>query len=1759
MAYWRSRGYVEDSEDDGQSKDDDEEKTEEEDARIEDARGNGDRWPAPAQNPPCSSTTKENDQGFHPIDDFLENQKEDGVQRGGHTELQSTESPEKAGRAIAVVEPAKSVPPEVHSDPREYARLISQEASSPPRASENGGEHNVETLEPSIVEKPPIDDQSQRNNFRNTPELSSSADHVSVLSSTRKASSTPVTSPLRDNSPSRHGIHHRSVFPLSERDAPPVMGRQSSSQGADNVHVFTTQDDLMPGTRSLRKRNPIQLHPYLIEGERYRQTLKSRGVKPVRFTENSECLSHAAEQSTLQDGEFQPDDDTQVVGPTEESQSSAMQNGEPQSEDEFHNSAPTRHPQVISSSPSSRSACDPDEFPDVDLLLRRDLPGTLSQGFKRRKVSHLGTENQRRRSLNGPLPDQAESFEHFKFPKMLPETASKPQDDYDLPLSPPSSSTARPPNQVSTPIDTDTDFMEIPISFGNEMYEVEEDNRIDEMLPSRPRSLLPKDSHRARKRQTKLSELSDPIKWQRVGPSEREMNLISRSGSHSRFSAPNTRNKSRPGGKRNSVPKLSIVDATKAYSATSPHAPNFIRVAHRRVRNQKNKGRHSPTRKLFRLATRQDTEEVQTVLHDWFEGDISPVEDPPKQSLNCHRQRQPLSQVSGNGQSNLGALSRPWSFPQTKLPLLSSGQSKSKPTPRHGETKQSKLHVSASLPSPRTTKLLRPLRRPSLPMKNPPFILPWKNSRAIPRPAQLESTTTRYRDKLPRPDFEARLAIFERDYQKQLRENPVKAKVQLGRYLSDNDSVRQPEAPPQDSAVLPSNPIGQQPGTRSPFRPPVRARKRAPRRVDAQATEFRQPVDVDIQILDDYISPVSSARQDQHMLQGLGPYGTNYTVSFNIVPLEMGTFFHESTFVGSGEFAKALQRDSYASCELGRSHITVYFCSETFRWAAWNETVSSDLRRILSWTCQLLKSYMQDEGDVSSAAQSPELSKVLRGITRYLYDGLAFYDPIDRVAYVRRFSSYLKDVIDTLTIMRTTIPGNDAGKELIERVMVHASTIVLVLAYQTHQIALQGTSDPELGAEAATSLKLAAYQLIHSLKPADLSTVRSFYEEHQRHIRREAGIREKDYKIEGFVVAYHILSRSEMANLSFWDVVHAVLVDQDIVVSSHVPAFERIWNSLFTLLPLQELDEFGVLRTGRRFQSPIEGWCIPRTLSSRLFLIYSSNPKGQSPKFNSYCRSIFARCHYLITAWGWRRFQDIVGTLFDFFAAHNLTHLHNEESRGSLRLLEDLDGDPNLDVQLQDPCFHILLKIIAVGLKTLSCDYPEKKVRNVVFRLIPNHGRQYPKEEAVHQKDLDSLRNHHDLLCTLYWAAPPSARPSIKIIRDLVDVESSHPEACRISLRAWVNLTRFQLKIDESTIALGPFALWHTMFIRKLLKQQDQIRAEVEAKHASMHAISDSNLAASLLISTIDQSLQPVDAILMVALTSVRNAIALSRSIEAAITLMGKASTADIFGLIETRKGDSHLVILQSLEVVKEYIRKCTELSTTYHTELSNEDSQDYGDWTDLIEAVGTPPLKLAAEHLQSVVHDGLARLVSDAFGADKSPEDALLLQLIEVWVSTARMLVDQSLKQWNDYIGAYSHNTWLNLRRTEQYRKYTAYFMSQIIEANSEAYEIQKPLFLSSWMISLVERDSRLKFQHNLTNAILNADKTNPLLKNLPFWFRARDGMYSITLKEFSERRLSLISSEYIISWEINQLTMIRFTDEYARRDRGTLYYFDE
>lgn len=173
-------------------------------------------------------------------------------------------------------------------------------------------------------------------------------------------------------------------------------------------------------SRSLRHRNAIQLHPYLVESEKYRQTLKARGLRPLRMAQESACVLEDESQNAAYNGEESQLNDVEgdmYSPPPVESQNSSTK---------------------IVNRQNHVCVFEEDELPDMDSLLQNPLRKYVGNGYKRRKTASA-TFNMRSgvsSAQQGPM---------VVIPMMHDDDGV-----FDVPPSPPYSG-AQTPNQVNLP------------------------------------------------------------------------------------------------------------------------------------------------------------------------------------------------------------------------------------------------------------------------------------------------------------------------------------------------------------------------------------------------------------------------------------------------------------------------------------------------------------------------------------------------------------------------------------------------------------------------------------------------------------------------------------------------------------------------------------------------------------------------------------------------------------------------------------------------------------------------------------------------------------------------------------------------------------------------------------------------------------------------------------------------------------------------------------------------------------------------------------------------------------------------------------------------------------------------------------------------------------------------------------------------------------------------------------------------------------
>lgn len=1247
-----------------------------------------------------------------------------------------------------------------------------------------------------------------------------------------------------------------------------------------------------------------------------------------------------------------------------------------------------------------------------------------------------------------------------------------------------------------------------PPPISADIGEVLEDNRIDEMIPSVRRSKPV--SYRKKRIQTKL------VKQRRTKPQNLE-------------SIPTKRSHDKPAyqpritdrfyqSRRKEPPKLSILDI--AAPDRPVDALPFLRIASRTARLRRDKGRHSPTSKYIRLATNDDTNDATQTLRNWRQGTIAPI---PMLHMSRRKtlDRQPFDPRSGNEQ----LLS-----PSASLLLASEQNQALSSEDRHA---LSHLRPSSNRGSRRSTgNLMRhqPLNQIFALGKLGGLARVGSRNNGATKRGHLLSSMQNLGDLRP-----AALECLEGDSD---RTNPERA---FHRHISNTaDGKEQPHdsnillrrfldlsIPSLPNTALREPPLNRgqnsnesaQAHERSAAK--ARSRKSRPKRINLDDSVFH-PVSSSgsITIPTDEISPTN---QQGKVVFGLGPFGTCYTSTFDIGLLPSGVILHDSTFIGSGKFHRSLTSSKLENMDELRGFSILRVGQDSLRCGPWSDAVSTQLGNIFD---KILIGLEPSVAGSDSIAYQRLLASQM-DIIAYFSDHLSFSDGVDRIPCLRRCKALVVRLLDEIDNRHWTRHEKHNGFCLQVR------TLVLAFSNQLLQMCNHDLVPSAIREEFWSLVVVTARRNLHlALKEGFSSLPRCL--DNLKHLEAcEHGIKDGFSSIEAITVTHHILRENAESLAPFWDIARDAIIARSSGSAVDFGKLESSWQKLFTTLPFLDFDAQGIIRTTQRFHFSNDDWPSVKLLLDPVLSLYQNDCIGHVATINSYFRALLGRCLHLINKWGWERCQLVIGTFFDFFARNSLAFLIKEESHGSPGFLESLDQNLPLEPEPRDRSFHLFLKIVGSGLDRMRKFYPEKKMRDIVWRLMPNHGRQHPKDEAVSQRDLDALRNHHDLLCVLYWASPSSARPRVSLIRNLVHLESSHREACHINIRAWANLVRFQLSTDESVSYLAPFAEWHNSLLEQLLFQHNFARTEAE-DHFRLVRFTEHDITAEHLETTITRNQRQVAAVLGDALISLKIAMDASRSPEAAHALLTPA-VFSVFELFDAARSQSHQTVMQALDVVQAYIKQSNLNNIAHNTGSGNDDSQDYGDWPaftdalsdndDLPVAAHQSPQVHASQSLETL-HEPLKKLLSNCFGADRIPQDALLLKVIQVWVGVAQVLVHQDARSWDDYITQYGTDSWDRLRKTEQSRKFNAYYLALLIETDINIYEEHREFFLSAWMESLVERESLVKFQNRLTTALMNTKARGPLLENLPFWTECRLGRFEVTISEFLEHRLSLIST---------------------------------
>jgi hypothetical protein len=1250
-----------------------------------------------------------------------------------------------------------------------------------------------------------------------------------------------------------------------------------------------------------------------------------------------------------------------------------------------------------------------------------------------------------------------------------------------------------------------------------------EDNRIDYMLPTIPRG--PREKSRSLKR---VHPKEDPRQMERrlkKARLKRQTRLTDASYGGRRTAKKRTA----------SVPRLGILDAPDVASKPRTEQPQFLRIAARKARSRRDGGRQSPTRKFLQLGSRDETADANESLRDWKRGAIR------QNNIVRPASKPRTSQKSPTGGRGNGAAARKPRitnhFPAAEA--FQTPDNNASPPRDHPSTGNSAVHVASMAQDGDPSRPTQAERRGRqwIVRRNIGISSLQRNGA---RPAAASMAGPSQSQVANRMVFGRSLTVLNRDFRQKQASRGINPSLTLDRYISDPAFTGSPSNAPASTAP-PANVANKAPSTQIPHGQ-NRLKKRPPKQLNLDAYEFTQDPEAIVTVSDDSDSfpSMSTAplRPSSFSIGGLFNWQRSYSVDFGVAPLRDGTFFHESTFIGSGEFSRSLNVSKRnLDRESGFSSILVR--DRTLQCGVWNEKVSSEIGAVFdSMVEDVERSAAAAPGtkaDMSSA------SLAYRSLIKYVTDHLSFTDPVDRTGFAIRAIGLLIRLKDPMAAFISSSDYNKIG-------LVRFAYYNVVFANQIRQIASHSLVNSSLSEDSLDLVKASVKDtLILVFSEAGTAELHMLFEDTKKAEQHGRGIHEEFPSAEAYVVVQQLLHSSNAFTGIFNDIELEVCTKGIASGLKDIAILEAAWRSLFSPMPLHEFDHHGIARRETRFKRAHDNWNLVKRLLSPALDNYDTNSAAQPISYNAYCRTLFQRCHRLINTWGWRECRPALETLYDFFAQKTFYNLKLEESYGSPAFLDELDQKPSLEIRPSEPCFHTLLKIIASGLRFLSERYDNKRIRNIAWRFLPNHGRVYPKDMPIRHEDLDALRNHHDLLCTLYWAVPDGCRPRLESIRNLVHPANSHIETCGINLKSWARLVRFKLSTKEDVAGLEPFADWHSYFLTELRHQHAFARKESEAENQG-------NVSKQLIENTISKNQRRIEDLLIMALRGLHTAVELAPSMDHAFKLISKTPFDSMMGLFNPKLARVNEVVTQALQVIVAYAQKdiialppAPAAAAPAVLLSADEDSQEFGfgdsDWADIdaeLVQQSSPPRE-SIEHVQRALHPVVSRLVSNCFGADHSPDDAILMSSLECWASVAQVLVRNRLKNWDNYLSEFGDESWTRLRNTLQTRKFAPQFVALCIEKDGQILSDCRIMVMSMWMSSLVERSSMLKFQHRLTEALLNGCSHDPLLQNLPFTKDRKTERYAIVLEEVSQRRLSLISSvlsnmrEHVLGLEVS------------------------
>ncbi|KAK6360167.1 hypothetical protein TWF730_006318 [Orbilia blumenaviensis] len=1136
---------------------------------------------------------------------------------------------------------------------------------------------------------------------------------------------------------------------------------------------------------------------------------------------------------------------------------------------------------------------------------------------------------------------------------------------------------------------------------------------------------------------------------------------------------------------------LSVVDACKRYrktKGTSP--PSFMRLAERLAKKRENFGRHLPDHKVVQIdQVSEDETDAEDTLIRWKKTKV-------KESSSFHFTNPPTSagphQPRANFSRTTSIAGRQTTYLQTNL---QSYRLRREPGLQNSKKPRLKSHVIA-----------KPIA-----MIPPPIHKRRKCMDDIIEGLRSKQPSENHIENTPKV----------RDLELTLPQSRLLAPAQA---LNNGNSMA-PQTSRRKSRKTNMPRRIERNKSPSPFQPPER-----------QLADLPESMEID------------ASGGETLLFEGMGAAGTVYSISFDIEVPRNRTLFHGSTFIGNGSFARALQTSSGRTYRSTTGLQGVEVMENILEWGVYEEAVAEQLESNLDSVLSRVEALLgcKDLSTLGFTTAVLEMRKFFQYVVDYLSTGVFFSDLIDIGSFAVRLLDILSEFISKARSLRivfgegTNVSAQEkpeGGSTANDQVALEKLRIFQTQIYAFTSVWLRQLSciaDKYIPAPDEIKLQDFCNEVSKSLISVLTSwrphKLQSGFSGSFQSISSASHLNEEAVCLESWIIAFHtsppMNPSGPLRKPSFWEHVNTSICLKPVRILTSVATLDALWREIFRLLPLLAIDAEGRVSPFQHKDPVPDNWGLVKELMVQSLTIYNSSALLGRINALRYIKTLFTRCLVFLRDWNWGHPEIIIIALYDSFGKR-LANLTGEKDPKAPDFLEHLDS-PAFSSESSETCFSTFLKIVALGIKQMRSQ-ESKGLGDLVIRIIPNRGRVFLKENSFDMLEFDILANHHYLLTALCYGATHDIRKRVAgIVRQLVDPGQSHSRVCALNLRAWANILICELAEGKRRDILEELMKWHAGIVQTSarLHKENDTKLEEEKKKTS-----DPTRIAGLEGLAI-RNKESVESVLASAMDLLK--MVFKKDIcdfYSAEFVLGVDSLKTIWAMAGSLPQS---LVANAVQILSYHIKVCQDFEFSSSTK---DDSQ--GSWAGFegIESEGVR--KEAAKKLLDEIHDPLLALINAYFAGRGKNLDNVLGPCTQVWVELGSLLVKCGLKTWDDYFNPYQ-KSWFSMIDTDTKKAYSVAYVTNIIKIDPGVYDTHRTQILELWAQSLVERDSLLKFQHELTAVLFNLDLTNSLFSNMPFVVNQDIEQYEISAKDFKERRLSLIGTLL----ENIQKEMVRVSD---------------